>query len=112
MIEQLKDFAEQMQKELDTNSHKEDWRNWNNLGEMLWDLEYHKGKLLIAIKDNDKKLVKEYIADCANILMFMGNAGGLYRTEASSEKEMTCSCGKPSKIPLCKDCFDKGLKNV
>jgi len=36
----------------------------------------------------------------------------LYRTEASSQKEMTCSCGKPSKIPLCKDCFDEGLKNV
>jgi len=81
MIEQIKDFAEQMQKELDDNSHKEDWRKWNDLNEMLWELEYHKGKLLIAIKDNDKKLVKEYIADCANILMFIGNAGELYRTD-------------------------------
>lgn len=28
---------------------------------------------------------------------------------ADSASSMICSCGKPSKIPLCRECFDKGL---
>ena len=28
---------------------------------------------------------------------------------ADSASPMICSCGKPSKIPLCRECFDKGL---
>lgn len=75
---QVQIFAQQMEKELATNSHKGDWRTWKDLPEMLWELEYHKAKLLKAINDNDKDMVREYIADCANILMFMGNAGHVY----------------------------------
>ena len=81
LIPQLKDFVQQMQKELDDNKHKGDWREFSNLDELLWEFEYHKGKLLSAIKDDDKPLIKEYIADCANVLMFMGNVGKLYLTE-------------------------------
>ena len=106
MIEQVKDFAEQMQKELDDNSHKEDWRGWNDLNAMLWELEYHKGKLLIAIKDDEKKLVKEYIADCANILMFIGNAGELYRGCEEIDGQECYKTGKECKYNcegLCKD---------
>jgi len=28
---------------------------------------------------------------------------------ADSASQMTCSCGKISNIPLCRECFDKGL---
>lgn len=78
MISQVEKFAIQMQKELDANQHKGDWREWTDIPDMFMEFEYHKGKLLKAIKDNDKPRVKEFIADCANILMFIGNAGQLY----------------------------------
>lgn len=71
-------FAEQMQTELYANSHKGNWEEWSNIEEMIAELEWHKAKLLFALKENDKEKCKEYIADCANILLFIGNAGGLY----------------------------------
>lgn len=75
-------FAERMQKELNANAHKGDWNTWRNIMEILNDLEYHKAKLMIALKKDDShEEVKELIADCANILMFLGNAGNLYEQD-------------------------------
>lgn len=81
MTPQVEEFAKQMEIELHANEHKGDWREWKNVPEMICELDYHKGKLLSAIKEDNKALVKEYLADCANILMFIGNAGNLYKKD-------------------------------
>jgi len=78
MINKIINFAEAMQNELDANSHKGDWQEWSDIEAMIAELEWHKAKLLFALKENDKDKCKEYIADCANILLFIGNVGGLY----------------------------------
>jgi transcriptional regulator with XRE-family HTH domain len=71
-------FAENMKIELNANKHKGDWKEWNNIEEMISELEWHKAKLLFALRENNKNSVREYLADCGNILMFIGNAGHIF----------------------------------
>lgn len=71
-------FTDQMIREMQNNSHKGSILEWNNFDNMICELEYHKAKMMLAIRSNDKPAIKEYIADCANILMAIGNLGGLY----------------------------------
>lgn len=71
-------FASQMSIELEHNRHKGSILWWEDFQPMMSDFEYHKAKMIMAIRQNDKKAVKEYIADCANILLAIGNLGGLY----------------------------------
>lgn len=71
-------FAKQMQIELDNNSHKGSILEWVGIYDKIADFEYHKAKMLIAIRTGDKNSTKEYIADCANILLAIGNEIGLY----------------------------------
>lgn len=71
-------FKQQMLKENKDNSDKGNILEWNNVDEMLVDLEYHKAKLYFAMKSNSVEGVKEYLADCANILLAIGNAWKLY----------------------------------
>lgn len=82
-------LAKDMTFELKANEHKGDWSDWRDVTAMLSELEWHKAKLMHALRDNDKDRVREYIADCANILMFIGNAGYLYEDakEACKKKE-------------------------
>lgn len=75
-------FALEMQNQLDNNAihpEKENWREFTNVGDILWELEYHKAKLLLALKCNNQTAIREYIADCGNILMFLGNAFNMYK---------------------------------
>lgn len=73
------EFAKQMQKELNDNSHKGDWNEFRDVKDILNELEYHKSKLLVAMRKKEPhEECKELIADFANILMFLGNAGNLY----------------------------------
>lgn len=76
--EVVEKFKQQMIKENHDNAHKGDILSWNNVEEMLVELEYHKAKLYIALKRNNPDLVKEYLADCSNILLAIGNAWKLY----------------------------------
>ena len=71
-------FANQMQSELNDNLHKGDWSEWRDVKEILYEMDYHKAKLIIALKDNNKTLIRELLADCGNFLMFLGNAGYVY----------------------------------
>lgn len=72
-------FAEQMQIEIDNNSHKTGGiQNWKGLQHKIADFEYHKAKMIIAMRCQDPDAIKEYIADCANILMSIGDEYGLY----------------------------------
>jgi len=75
-------FAEQMQIELIHNQDKGSVFDWKDFDNMIAELEYHKAKMLLAIRGNDKKAVKEYIADTANVLLAIGNLGGLYSEDS------------------------------
>lgn len=74
----LQEFKEDMQTELYANDHKGDWRKFINGWDIILELDHHEKKLYQAIHDKDKKLIREHIADCANLLMMLGNAHGLY----------------------------------
>lgn len=71
-------FAADMTRELEANAHKGLWEEWDDVNEMIAELEWHKAKLLMAMREGDKDKVREHLADCGNILMFIGNAGNLY----------------------------------
>ena len=78
MHEQIEKFALQMQIELDNNEHKGTIFDWKGITDKIADLEYHKAKMLLAIRTGQKNSIKEYIADCANILLSIGNELNLY----------------------------------
>lgn len=73
-------FAMNMQKQLDINTElkNQNWHNYTDIKNILIDIEYHKAKLLMALKEDNPGAIAEYIADCANILMFLGAAIGMY----------------------------------
>lgn len=81
-------FAADMTRELKANEHKGNWEEWGTVEEMICELEYHKAKLLIALREGDKSRVREHLADCGNILMFIGNAGGLYEADSSTPPQL------------------------
>lgn len=74
----IQKFALDMQKELDNNQHKGNFEDFTNINDILFELEWHKAKLYIALRNKDKNSIREYLADCGNILMFLGNANNLY----------------------------------
>lgn len=77
---EVQNFALEMQKQINFNAKvKSDWREWKNVKEILVDLEYHKAKMMIALKERNMGAMREYIADCANILMFLGAAFEFYK---------------------------------
>lgn len=82
MNKKLQRFANQMQIELDNNNHKGSILDWKGISDKIADLEYHKAKMLLAIRTGNKFAIKEYIADCGNILLSIGNELGLYEEES------------------------------
>lgn len=78
MNPKILNFARTMEIELANNDHKGDVFKWRGISDKLIDLEYHKAKLLIAIKANDKVAIQEFLADCANTLLSIGNEYRLY----------------------------------
>jgi hypothetical protein len=75
----IRRFAKQMKIEIANNKHKTgSIENWIGIESKVADLEYHKAKMMIAMRTGNKAALKEYIADCANILFAIGNELGLY----------------------------------
>lgn len=74
-------FKNHMLRELKANSHKGSILDFKDFDKIITELEYHKAKMLIAIRCNNKYATKEYIADTANFLFCLGNLGGLYDNE-------------------------------
>ncbi len=119
MEDKIRRFADQMQIEIDNNRHKTGsiW-NWRGMYEKVADLEYHKGKMLIAMKYGNKLALKEYLADCANILMSIGDECGLYEEESVNDGDMTIMSNAElfSRMPvddkhIAKPFFDKFVTN-
>lgn len=80
-------FAESMSHELDINSHKGDWRTWDDVPAQISELDYHIDKLKSTIKRYEgsnrvfkdlESHIKEHLADCGNILLMIGNSYNLY----------------------------------
>lgn len=74
MIREIEEFASWMDRELRANLHKGDWLEFKDLDMIFKELERHKIKLNKALKDNDIERIREYLADCANNLVFIANA--------------------------------------
>lgn len=71
-------FKDRMLLELEKNRHKGTILATKDFNFIVTELEYHKAKMLIAVRINNKQALKEYIADTANFLFALGNLGGLY----------------------------------
>lgn len=83
MNNKIQVFAEKMQQELDNNSHKGNWEEFTDYKAILKEFGHHYNKILITLDEsrshvNFENLMVEHIADCANILMFLGNSFKLY----------------------------------
>lgn len=87
MNDKIRRFADQMQIELDNNIHKGSVFDWKGIKDKIADLEYHKAKMLLAIRTGNKLATKEYIADCGNILMSIGDEIGLYEKESNNNNK-------------------------
>jgi hypothetical protein len=75
-------FAESMNFELIQNQHKGNWETFLDKNDIMKELHHHLDKLeTVRLTNNDPVLIKEHIADCANILMFLGNAYKFYEDE-------------------------------
>lgn len=73
------EFCKIMQHELDNNSHKGDWETFLNRDSILSELYHHLNKLeKTYFSDQNPERMKEYIADCANILLMFGNSYNFY----------------------------------
>lgn len=72
-------FKEDMLNELKKNSHKSgsflDFKDFNSI---ITEFEYHKAKLFLAIRTKNKTAIREYLADCGNYLMLIGNLFDVY----------------------------------
>lgn len=74
----LNNFLSIMKRELIKNSNKGDWEKYLDEKDIIKELYYHLNKLEYSLENNDAILIEEYIADCANILLFLGNSKNLY----------------------------------
>lgn len=74
----IQKFVEIMQIELEDNIHKGNWEEFIDKKEILSEYFYHFNKLEISIYEENKKLIKEHIADCANLLLMLGNSYEIY----------------------------------
>lgn len=71
-------FVEYMNYELEMNKHKGDWKTFDDPILIINELEHHLNKLNGAISCNNIYEIREYIADCGNILLMLGNSYKLY----------------------------------
>lgn len=78
MDNKVQKFAEIMQTELEANNHKGNWEEFINKKEIVAEFFYHFNKLEDSMISEDKEKIKEYIADCANLLLMLGNSYGTY----------------------------------
>jgi hypothetical protein len=64
-------FAELMDKELTANENKGNWKSLKSRIDILYEFEYHKAKLMFALKLGMEDDIKEHSADCANYLLML-----------------------------------------
>lgn len=72
-------FAQHMERELNANARKGDWRTWYDHEEQMKEAWYHHTKLQSAIDRYDLPAIKEHAADCANFYMFITSTFGVLK---------------------------------
>jgi len=85
----LSRFSDMMRTELRKNVHKGPILEYTNFHELIADLEYHKAKLLMAIRVRNKGAMREYVADTANILFALANSLGVLDGDVNTETAYT-----------------------
>lgn len=86
--EKIDHFALNMKQELENNrSSKGDISSWKGIQAKVADFEYHKAKLIMAIKEDNQEAIAEFIADCGNILLAIGDEYNLYETPRVNEEK-------------------------
>lgn len=114
MHPKILNFSKEMQKQININTKlgKTTWEEWGNIKEILVDLEYHKAKLMIALKEDNIGALREYIADCGNILMFLGNACGMYHEFEDSEPVFQMKFGVFEETTVDKEIIRKSITDL
>lgn len=91
-------FSNQMLVELRNNDAKGSITKWKGIRDKLIDLEYHKAKLLVAIKTKNEFAIREYIADCANILFSIGDEFSIYDNDCEKVNKEAIFIDNPIEI--------------
>ena len=78
MNDKVRRFAEEMERQLQSNSRKGSIFDFKDFNGIITEFEYHKAKAIIAIRMTNFEAAKEYIADSANFLLALGNLLELY----------------------------------
>lgn len=107
-------FAREMQKQISINTElgKTTWEEWGNIKEILVDFEYHKAKAIMALKEDNIRALQEYLADCGNILMFLGNACGMYTSFEDSKPVFQMVSPLFTETTLDKAVLKKSINNL
>lgn len=79
-------FKQDMLLELNKNSYKGSILDFKDFNEIITEMEYHKAKLFLAIRVNNKGAIREYLADTANFLLAIGNLFNVYEGENSKDE--------------------------
>jgi hypothetical protein len=87
MNDKVRRFAEEMEIQLKNNSRKGTIFDFKDFEGIITELEYHKAKMMIAIRMGNLKASKEYIADSANFLLALGNLLELYEQDSENIPE-------------------------
>lgn len=91
-------FKNDMLLELNKNSHKGSILDFDNFDSMITELEYHKAKLLLAIRVGNKGAIREYLADSANFLLAIGNLFDVYNDDMINDPEYCFEINKDVNI--------------
>ena len=73
--------------QLINNSRKGSIFEFKDFEGIITELEYHKAKMMVAIRMNNIKAAREFIADSANFLLAIGNLLELYDEDSKSSKD-------------------------
>lgn len=79
-------FKQAMLNELNANSDKGNLEEFKDFNKIIAEMEYHKAKMLLAVRMKNKQALKEYIADTANYLFMLGNLFGIYEWDFEDKK--------------------------
>lgn len=79
MDNKIKQLTQLMETELYMNRYKGNWEDVKDTDYIFKEFQHHFNKLQTAIKENDKVKQKEYLADCSNFLLMLGNALDLFK---------------------------------
>ena len=89
-------FMRLMYKEIKANSHKGDWRTFNEREPQIRELDWHRDKLVDAMWKSNTPAILEHSADVANAALFI--AYHLRTSGENAHDPVTCGCEEHSEF--------------